>query len=223
MNSKKVSFGDRPRAYVGLTIDKFTYNIYNGSNYVNVNQNDLKIVQRNPGREYLLCSSTSDKYPHRDFDIVYVDGKWDCRHKNCRYSRDIKNCDEPKLGYYEKYWDYTETNFNKKLKDLPEDKYYDGTQLQELPEMYFYDPLKGELQLIPYDDENDKSKRCARRIWDSEKNRYKCTKYRCRDCYNCDTQTGTCKDTVLSKTWCKALTQNTGCNYDSFTDGYMGD
>ena len=135
-------------------------------------QADLKFVAKNPKNSYLLCSSTSNKYPHRDFDIVDIDGKWDCRHKNCRYSRDIKNCGEPKLGYYEKernssdfillpngkYWDYTETNFNKKLKDLPDDKYYDGTQLQELPEMYFYDPLKGELQLIPYDDEKDKSK-----------------------------------------------------------------
>ena len=224
-NSKKMSFGfgSLPTAQVEVTEEKFFNTPYILSDGSNVNSGKIYNITNNPNHEYLQCRPHEHyEYKRDDFDIVKDEEKWKCRYNKLGYYKKDRNSDFILLPNG-KYWDYAETYYDKKLKHLPEDKYYDGNILRNLPEMYFYDPLKGELQLIPYDDENDKSKRCARRIWDSEKNRYKCTKYRCRDCYNCDTQTGTCKDTVLSKAWCSALKQNTGCNYESFTAGYMGD
>ena len=218
--NKSFSFGVRnpPKAYIyannrigSFLNGRFTF----PDSEIGVLESDITKISYNPTHKYLKCipekRDDSKKYDSDDFDIVEDGDKWNCRHKYCR---DI-NCNEPKLGYYpvypenddfiaipnNKYWDYE----TKELKNLPKYRYYDGKTVTEL----LYDPVK--------------KNRCVRKSWDG-----RCLEYVCKDCYNCDTRTGQCLDTFLSKAACaakkikykKGENEIPGCNYESFTEGY---
>ena len=196
-------------------------------------------VKDNPTHYKMYCPGTGFKIVSDEKTPV---AKWQCVDDRCR---DI-DCMVPKLGYYEvggdfflylpdstKYLDYQElpkdsddlkkyyrTNY---LKDLPEDKYYDGEKLNDLSEMYHFNPFTKELALYPYD--KDGKKRCARGVWNGQHTEYKCTKYRCHNCYNCDTNTGVCGDNFATIARCAAgkilPIKPEGCNYESFDDSYV--
>ena len=215
---RKASFGvfDRPRASLkedkSATIVNGRYTFPDGSS---IASDRIKYRNDNPNKYYLKCEAYNDgivrHHYDEEFEIVEGNGEqWDCRHYSCR---DI-SCHEPHLGYYpesddfrplskSEYWDYED----KKLKDLPLYHYYDGTSVS----------------LLPYNAE--KKNRCVRK-WNGE-----CQQYECRDCYNCDEKTGECKDNMFSKLMCQAKKAQydkdkkwiQGCNYESFTEGYLTD
>ena len=215
-----MQFGARkPKANLYVKTDVSSH--YNGGFHFDqsfVSDTDMLNVANNSKHRFLECRADNFgemiKYNNDDFDIVDDKGKWNCMYKYCN---DI-DCDETKLGYYPeylegqftkidvipeiKYWDYKD----KELKDLPKYRYYDGKTLTEL----LYDPVK--------------KNRCVRKSWDGGR----CLEYVCKDCYNCDTRTGQCLDTFLSKAACaakkikykKGENEIPGCNYESFTEGY---
>ena len=68
-----------------------------------------------------------------------------------------------------------------------------------------------------------KKNRCVRKSWIGFH-----LEYVCKDCYNCDTSTGRCLDTLMSRVACtakkikykKGVNEIPGCNYESFTADY---
>ena len=107
--------------------------------------------------------------------------------------------------------------------DLPEDQYYDGEGLKDLPLMYHYNPFTKEL--VKYDYRKDRQMRCARGKWDGEHKYYQCKKWRCRNCFDCEETGGYCINDLVKNAKCHAgrflPIKPEGCNYESFDDKYV--